>query len=163
MILIALPEPLNACERARMWKTVQLLSAASLCGCVAAAPPPPEPSGTQHVDPMPVSLALEEIITAGVRPHLSNPLSARFGTILAGERTLNGRQEIVACGTVNDKKSSGAADRDLPFVAKIHPDTGNSFELVAIDDSSPNARLRVANTCRDAGLPMLDAAAKTHP
>jgi hypothetical protein len=163
MVLIALPEPLNACERARMWKTVQLLSAVSLCGCVATTAPPTEPSGSQHVDPVPVSLALEEIITAGVRLHLSNPLSARFGTILAGERTLNGRQEIVACGTVNDKKSSGASDHNLPFVAKIHPDAGNSFELVAIDDGSPNARLRVAGTCSAAGLPMPDAAPKTHP
>jgi len=100
---------------------------------------------------MPVSLALEEIITAGVRPHLSNPLSAKFGTILAGERTLNGRQEIVACGYVNDKRSSGAADHNVPFVAKIYPGTGNSFELVAIDDGSVGA------SCRMAGLAMPDS------
>jgi len=140
-----------------MRKTLQLLLAVSLCGCVATVPPT-EPGGSQRVDPMPVSLALEEIITAGVRPHLSNPLSAKFGTILAGERTLNRRQEIVACGYVNDKRSSGAADHNVPFVAKIRPDTGNSFELVAIDDGSPNARLRVAGTCSEAGLPMPVAA-----
>ena len=96
-----------------MRKTLQLLLAVSLCGCVATTPrPPTEPGGSQRVDPVPVSLALEEIITAGVRPHLSNPLSAKFGTILAGERTLNGRQEIVACGYVNDKRSSGARSEE---------------------------------------------------
>ena len=134
-----------------MRKTVPLLLAASLCGCVAAAPRPDAVGG--RVDPMPISLALEEIITAGVRPHLSNPLSARFGTMLAGERTLNGRQEIVVCGSVNDKGSSGG---NKAFTALIYPDAGNTFELVAIDDGTPNARLRVAGACRDAGLAMPD-------
>ncbi|TPN74927.1 hypothetical protein FJ987_28560 [Mesorhizobium sp. CU2] len=132
-----------------MRKTVRLLLLATLCGC-AATPPPraPQPdAASQRVDPMPISLALEEIVTAGVRPHLNNPLAARFGSMLAGERTLDGRQEIVVCGSVNDK-----AGGDKVFSAKVYPDAGNSFELVAIDDGSPNARSRVAGTCRDAGL-----------
>jgi hypothetical protein len=79
-----------------MRKTAYLLSVASLCGCVAAAPPPVPggtPTGEQRVDPIPISLALEEIITGGVRQHLKNALAARFGTMLAGERTLNGRAD----------------------------------------------------------------------
>ena len=133
-----------------MRKTVYLLSAASLCGCVAA-PPPAAPVGSPisnpKVDPIPISLALEEIITAGVRQHLENPLAAKFGTILAGERTLNGRDETVVCGYVDDK---GSARGSEPFIGKIHPDAGNSFELVAINDIS------VGGACRMAGLAMPD-------
>ena len=133
-----------------MRKTVYLLSAASLCGCVAA-PPPAAPVGSPisnpKVDPIPISLALEEIITAGVRQHLKNPLAAKFGTILAGERTLNGRDETVVCGYVDDK---GSARGSEPFIGKIHPDAGNSFELVAINDIS------VGEACRMAGLAMPD-------
>lgn len=127
-----------------MRKIVQLLSAASLSGCVAA-PPPPAPSDNQRVDPMPISLALEEIITAGVRQHLKNPITARFETMLAGERTLNGHHEIVVCGYVDDKGSPGG---DEPFIGKIYPDAGNSFELVAINDVS------VGSACNAAGLAM---------
>lgn len=128
-----------------MRKTLYLLSAASLCGCVAATAPPPSPSGNQRVDPIPISLALEEIITAGVRQHLKNPIAARFGTMLAGERTLNGRHEVVACGYVDDKGSPGGNE---PFIGKIYPDAGNSFELVAINDVS------VIGACKAAGLAM---------
>ncbi|TPJ74541.1 hypothetical protein FJ419_23770 [Mesorhizobium sp. B2-6-2] len=132
-----------------MRKTLYLLSAASLCGCMAAAPPPPatsgNPIGNPLVDPIPISLALEEIITAGVRQHLKNPIAAKFGTMLAGERTLNGRHEIVACGYVDDKGSPGGIE---PFVGKIYPDAGNSFELVAINDVS------VIGACKAAGLAM---------
>ncbi|TPJ18219.1 hypothetical protein [Mesorhizobium sp. B2-7-2] len=132
-----------------MRKTLYLLSAASLCGCVAAAPPPVEPNGNPSssplVDPVPISLALEEIITAGVRQHLKNPIAAKFGTMLAGERSLNGRHEIVACGYVDDKGSPGGNE---PFIGKIYPDAGNSFELVAINDVS------VIGACKAAGLAM---------
>lgn len=138
-----------------MRKTVQLLLFTSLSGCVATPPRAPQPDAANHrVDPMPISLALEEIITAGVRPHLKNPLAAKFGTMLAGERTLDGRQEIVVCGSVNDKGSSGG---NKIFSAKVYPDAGNSFELVAIDDGLPNARLQVAGACREAGLSVPDA------
>ena len=137
-----------------MRKMIQLLLAASLCGCVATPPPrAPQPdAASQRVEPLPISLALEEIITAGVRPHLSNPLAAKFGAMLAGERTLDGRQEIVVCGSVNDK---GGGNKT--FSVKIYPDAGNSFELAAIDDGSPNARLKVVGTCRAAGLSVPDA------
>lgn len=137
-----------------MWKTVHLLLAASLCGCVAAKPP--AEAGGQRVDPMPVSLALEEIITAGVRQHLKDPLSARFGAMLAGERALNGRQEIVVCGHVADKGSSGD---NKPFMAKVYPDAGNSFELVALGDGSPSKGQQVGDACRAAGLSMSDSKA----
>jgi hypothetical protein len=113
---------------------------------VAAAPPPVPggtPTGEQRVDPIPISLALEEIITGGVRQHLKNALAARFGTMLAGERTLNGRNETVVCGYVDDKGSPGGSE---PFIGKIYPDAGNSFELVAINDAS------VSGACRMAGL-----------
>jgi len=140
-----------------MRKIVQLLSAASLCGCVAAAPPPLEsggnPSDNQRVDPIPISLALEEIITAGVRQHLRNPITAKFGTMLAGERTLSGRHEIVVCGYVDDK---GAPGGNEPFIGKIYPDNGNSFELVAINDDAS-----VGGACHMAGLAMPDP--KPHP
>ncbi|RWB70120.1 MAG: hypothetical protein EOQ50_25180 [Mesorhizobium sp.] len=132
-----------------MRKTIYLLSAASLCGCVAAAPAPVEsgagPSGNPLVDPVPISLAMEEIVTAGVRQHLKNPLAAKFGTMLAGERSLNGRHEIVVCGYVDDKGSSGDNE---PFIGKIYPDARNSFELIAINDTS------VSGTCNMAGLAM---------
>jgi len=130
-----------------MRKTLQLLLAVSLCGCVATTPPPAELSSNQRVDPMPVSLALEEIITAGVRQHLKNPIAARFGTMLAGDRMVNNRHEIVVCGYVDDKSSPGG---NKPFIGKIYPDTGNSFELVAIDDGS------VVGACRMAGLTLPD-------
>ncbi|CDX11294.1 conserved exported hypothetical protein [Mesorhizobium sp. ORS 3324] len=149
---IALREHSNACERAPMRKTLQLLLAASLCGCVAAAPQP-DASG-QRVNPVPVSLALEEIITTGIRQRLQDPAAAKFGRMLAGERTLNSRREIVVCGYVNAKNSSGGDGGDEPFVAKIYPDAGSSFELVAKGDDSPNARLVVAEACRTAGLPI---------
>ncbi|TGT73070.1 hypothetical protein EN802_14530 [bacterium M00.F.Ca.ET.159.01.1.1] len=131
-----------------MRKTVYLLSAASLCGCVAAAPSPApggNPSGNTLVDPIPISLALEEIITVGVRQHLKNPIAAKFGPMLAGERTKSGRHEIVVCGYVEDK---GAPAGNEPFIGKIYPDAANSFELVAMDDTS------VGSTCRMAGLAM---------
>jgi hypothetical protein len=128
-----------------MRKTISLLSAVSLCGCVATAPAQPVPSGNPLVDPVPISLALEEIITAGVRQHLKNPIAAKFGTMLAGERTFNGRHEIVVCGYVDDKGSPGGSE---PFTGKIYPDAGNSFELVAIDDAS------VSGACKAAGLAM---------
>ncbi|RTM00915.1 MAG: hypothetical protein EKK31_22195 [Hyphomicrobiales bacterium] len=137
-----------------MRKTAYLLSAATLCGCVAAAPPPVEPisgpSGNPKVDPIPISLALEEIITGGVRQHLKNPLAARFGTMLAGERSLNGRDEIVVCGYVDDKSSPGGSGANEPFIGNIYPDAGNSFELLAINDIS------VGDACRMAGLAMPD-------
>ncbi|PBB35908.1 hypothetical protein CK221_18080 [Mesorhizobium sp. WSM3868] len=133
-----------------MLKTVQLLLAASLCAC-AATTPLPDSSG-QRVDSIPVSLALDEIITAGVRQHLKDPVSAKFGTMLAGERTLNGRQEIVVCGFVDDKRSAGGSRDGKAFIAKVYPDAGNSFELVAMSGESPNAGLAVAGACRSAGL-----------
>lgn len=126
-----------------MTKKVLLLLIASLCGCVATAPPQVETGGSQRVDPLPISLALEEIITAGVRQHLRNPLAAKFGTMLAGERALNGRREIVVCGYVDDKSTPGGAE---PFIGKIFPDAGNSFELVAMNDAS------VGGACGMAGL-----------
>ncbi|MBZ9815268.1 hypothetical protein [Mesorhizobium sp. CA7] len=112
---------------------------------MAAKPPPGEAIGNPLVDPIPISLALEEIITAGVRQHLKNPIAARFGTMLAGERTLNGRHEVVACGYVDDKGSPGGSE---PFIGKIYPDAGNSFELVAKNDVS------VIGACKAAGLAM---------
>ncbi|CDX36767.1 conserved exported hypothetical protein [Mesorhizobium sp. SOD10] len=134
-----------------MRKTVYLLSAASLCGCVAAAPPPVEPiagpGGNSLVEPVPISLAMEEIITAGVRQHLKNPIAAKFGTMLAGERRLDGRHEIVVCGYVDDKGSPGGNE---PFIGKIYPDAENSFELVALNDVS------VSGACKAAGLAMPD-------
>lgn len=136
-----------------MRKSVLFLLAASLCGCVAAAPRPD--AGGQRVNsipvaPIPISLALEEIITAGVRQHLKDPVSAKFGTMLAGERTLNGRQEIVACGSVDDKNPSNGSGGNEPFLAKVYPDTGNTFELVALG----NETLNVGDACRLAGLPI---------
>ncbi|WP_245430129.1 hypothetical protein [Mesorhizobium sp. WSM3859] len=115
---------------------------------MATAPPPPlggNPSSDPLVDPVPISLALEEIITAGVRQHLKNPIAAKFGAMRAGERSLNGRHEIVVCGYVDDKGSAGGNE---PFIGKIHPDAGNSFELVAINDAS------VSGACKAAGLAM---------
>jgi len=129
-----------------MRKTVYLLSAALLCGCVATTPRPVEPGSNQRVDPIPISLALEEIITAGVRQHLKNPVTARFGTILAGERKLNGRDEIVVCGYVDDKRSPGRSGDDELFTGKIYPDAANSFQLDAIGDASIGA------ACRAEGL-----------
>ncbi|TGQ64544.1 hypothetical protein EN829_027895 [Mesorhizobium sp. M00.F.Ca.ET.186.01.1.1] len=134
-----------------MRKPALLLLAASLCGCVSATPPPD--AGNQRVNPIPISLALEEIITTGIRQRLQDPASAKFGTMLAGERTLNGRQEIVVCGHVTTR-SSGGNGTDKPFAAKIYPDAGSSFELVAIGDEPPNTRL-VGETCRAVGLPIL--------
>ncbi|MBZ9847586.1 hypothetical protein LB565_06225 [Mesorhizobium sp. CA14] len=112
-----------------------------------AAAPPVEPIGSPSsnplVDPVPISLALEEIITAGVRQHLKNPIAAKFGTMLAGERSLNGRHEIMVCGYVDDRGSPG---RSEAFTGQIYPDGGNSFELVAINDASVNS------ACKAAGL-----------
>ncbi|WP_156913706.1 hypothetical protein [Mesorhizobium sp. WSM3224] len=116
---------------------------------MATAPPPLERSGSQRVDPIPISLALEEIITAGVRQHLRNPIAAKFGTMLAGERTLDGRHEIVVCGFVDDKSAASGSGGNEPFIGKIYPDSGNSFELVAIDDDAS-----VGAACRMAGLAM---------
>jgi hypothetical protein len=136
---------------------VQLLLAAPLCGCMAAAPRPD--GGGQRVDPIPVSLALEEVITTGIRQHLADPASARFGTMLAGERTLSGRHEIVVCGMVNARNPAGG---DKPFMARVYPDAGSTFELVAMDDESPNARLAVEGDCRAAGLAILESDSKKH-
>ncbi|WP_246506089.1 hypothetical protein [Mesorhizobium silamurunense] len=119
---------------------------------MAAAPRPD--AGSQRVDPIPISLALEEIITAGVRQHLKDPVSAKFGTMLAGVRTLNGRREIVACGHVDARRPSGGSGDGEPFIARIYPDAGNSFELVALGDEASNAGLVVVGACRSAGLPI---------
>jgi hypothetical protein len=131
-----------------MRKTVQLLLFACLCGCVATTPPPAEPAASQRADPIAVSLALEETITIGVRQHLKNPVAARFGPILAGERTVNGRKEIVVCGSVD--AAGGSADYQ-PFLGKIYPDADNSFELAAMGNTQQGA---IADACRAAGLPI---------
>ncbi|KAA3449652.1 hypothetical protein C7I87_15090 [Mesorhizobium sp. SARCC-RB16n] len=136
-----------------MRKMVQLLLAASLCGCVAT--PRPD-TRDQRVNPIPISLALEEIITTGVRQRLPDPVSARFGTMLAGERTLDGRQEIVVCGIVSAKTSSGVHGGDKPFIAKVYPEAASSFELVAMGDETEAARLQIGGSCRAAGLPILE-------
>ena len=131
-----------------MQKTVQLLLFASLCGCATTTPPPPEPAASQRADPIAVSLALEETITIGVRQHLKNPVAARFGPILAGERTVNGRKEIVVCGSVD--AAGGSADYE-PFLGKIYPDADNSFELAAMGNTPQGG---IADACRAAGLPI---------
>ncbi|WP_095204403.1 hypothetical protein [Mesorhizobium carmichaelinearum] len=141
-----------------MRKTVQLLLVASLCGCVAAAPRPD--SGGQRVDPIPIPLALEEIITTGIRQRLPDPASARFGKMLAGERTLNGRKEIVVCGFVNGRDSSGSYGGDQAFIAKVYPDSGSSFELVAMGGASETRRL-VDSSCGAAGLTISVSSPKT--
>ncbi|MEP6566339.1 MAG: hypothetical protein ABJB10_14475 [Mesorhizobium sp.] len=137
-----------------MRKTLQLLLAASLCGCVATAPELAPVS--RQVTEIPISLALEETITIGIRQHVQDPASARFGTMRAGERTLNGRREIVVCGRVTAKTSSSGHATDEPFAVKIYPDEGSSFDLVAMGDQSQNASVVVAGTCRAAGLPILE-------
>ena len=134
-----------------MQKTVQLLLFASLCGCVATTPPRPEPAASQRADPIAVSLALEETITIGVRQHLKNPVAARFGPILAGERTVNGRKEIVVCGSVDDRNAAGGSADYEPFLGKIYPDADDSFELTAMGNTHQGA---IANACRAAGLPI---------
>ncbi|TPI24795.1 hypothetical protein FJW08_29325 [Mesorhizobium sp. B3-2-1] len=139
---------------------VQLLLVVSLCGCVAGTPRPD--AGGQRVNPIPISLALEEIITTGIRQHLPDPASARFGTMLAGERTLDGRQEIVACGTVSAKTLAGAHGGDKPFIAKVYPEAASSFELVAMGEDTEAARLQIGGSCRAAGLPILDTGPRTH-
>jgi hypothetical protein len=139
-----------------MRKTLQLPLVASLYGCVAAAPRP-DAEG-QRVNPIPFSLALEEVVTSGIRQLLPYPASARFGTILAGERTLSGRREIVVCGTVSAKTPSGGADK--AFVAKVYPDAGSSFDLVAMSDTTETRHI-VGSTCSAAGLPIADPSPKT--
>jgi len=134
-----------------MRKTVQLLLFASLCGCATTTPPPPEPAASQRVDPIAVSLALEETITIGVRQHLKNPVAARFGPILAGERTVNGRKEIVVCGSVDDRNAAGGPADYEPFLGKIYPDADDSFELTAMGNTHQGA---IADACRAAGLPI---------
>lgn len=135
-----------------MRKTVQLLLVASLCGCVATTPRPD--AGSQRVDPIPFSLALEEIVITGIRQRLPDPASARLGRTLAGERTLNGRKEIVVCGFVIGKAPSGGSG-DQAFIARIYPDTASSFELVAMGGALETRRL-VDSTCSAAGLPISD-------
>ncbi|MER8641262.1 hypothetical protein NKH34_29995 [Mesorhizobium sp. M1148] len=113
----------------------------------------PEPAPvSQQVSEIPISLALEETITIGIRQHLQDPVSAKFGTMRAGERTLDGRREILVCGHVAAKTSSGGHTTGQPFAAKIYPDEGSSFELIAMGDQSQNAS--VARICRAAGLPI---------
>ena len=136
-----------------MRKPLQFLLLASLCGCVATASQPD--TGGQRANPVPISLALEEIITTGIRQRLQDPASAKFGSMLAGERTLNGRREIVVCGYVNARNPSGAYGGDKPFAAKIYPDSGSAFELVAMGDTPLDTR-HIAGTCRSAGLPIPD-------
>ena len=136
-----------------MRKRLQFLLLASLCGCVATASQPD--TGGQRANPVPISLALEEIITTGIRQRLQDPASAKFGSMLAGERTLNGRREIVVCGYVNARNPSGAYGGDKPFAAKIYPDSGSAFELVATGAEPPVASL-INGTCRSAGLPIPD-------
>ncbi|MBM2715495.1 hypothetical protein JQK88_30685 [Mesorhizobium caraganae] len=134
-----------------MRKTVQLLLFASLYGCVATTPPRPEPAASQRADPIAVSLALEETITIGVRQHLKNPVAATFGPILAGERTVNGRKEIVVCGSVDDRNAAGGSADYEPFLGRIYPDADNSFELAVMGNTQQGA---IADACRAAGLPI---------
>ncbi|ETA72898.1 MULTISPECIES: hypothetical protein [Mesorhizobium] len=136
-----------------MRKTVQLLLVASLCGCVAPRPD----AGDQHVDPIPFSLALEEVVITGIRQRLPDPASARLGRTLAGERTLNGRKEIVVCGFVNGEDPSGGSGGEQAFIARIYPDSATSFDLVAMGSASETRRL-VDRTCSAAGLPISDSA-----
>jgi len=141
-----------------MRKTVQLLLVASLCGCVATTPRPD--AGDQRVDPIPFSLALEEIVITGIRQRLPDPASARLGRTLAGERTLNGRKEIVVCGFVSGGTPSASSDGEEAFMARIYPDTASSFELVAMGGASETRRL-VGSSCGAAGLPVSDSDLKT--
>lgn len=132
-----------------MKKTVQLLLVAWLCGCVATTPRPD--AGDQRVDPIPFSLALEEVVITGIRQHLPDPASARLGRTLAGERTLDGRKEILVCGLVSGRTVSGGSGGDQAFIARIYPDSASSFDLVAMGGASETRRL-VDSTCSAAGL-----------
>ncbi|WP_181168107.1 hypothetical protein [Mesorhizobium sp. B2-4-19] len=138
-----------------MRKIVQLLLVASLCGCVATTPRPG--ASDQRVDPIPFSLALEEIVITGIRQRLPDPASARLGRTLAGERTVNGRKEIVVCGFVSGKTAAGGSGVDQAFIARIYPDSASSFELVAMGGASETRRL-ADSTCSAAGLPVSDPA-----
>lgn len=140
-----------------MRKTVQILLTASLCGCVAA--PRPGAGGDQRFTPIPISLALEEIITTGVRQHLQDPVSAKFGTMVAGERTSDGRREIVVCGYVGTVVAHGDGGA---FAARIYPDAASSFELIAMAGQSSNAGLVVDTACRAAGLVLPTSDPKVH-
>jgi len=140
-----------------MRKQLQLLLVASLCGCVSPTPQPD--AGAQRVNPapispVPISLALEEIITTGVRQHLQDSAAAKFGSMVAGERTLNGRGEILVCGHVNARGATGP-DGDKLFAARIYPDAGSAFDLVAMGDQPADVSL-VNGTCRAAGLAIPD-------
>ncbi|TSE12067.1 hypothetical protein C1D09_011065 [Mesorhizobium intechi] len=141
-----------------MKTTVQLLLVGSLCGCVATTPRPD--GGDQRVDPIPFSLALEETVITGIRQHLPDPASARLGRTLAGERTLDGRKEIVVCGFVNGKTAVGGPGGDQAFIARIYPDSATSFELVAMGSTSETRRV-VDGTCDAAGLPLSDSGFRT--
>lgn len=132
-----------------MKKTVQLLVVAWLCGCVATTPRPD--AGDQRVDPIPFSLALEEVVITGIRQRLPDPASARLGRTLAGERTLDGRKEILVCGLVSGRTASGGSGGDQAFVARIYPDSASGFDLVAMGGASETRRL-VDSTCSAAGL-----------
>ncbi|WP_245235415.1 hypothetical protein [Mesorhizobium erdmanii] len=82
--------------------------------------------------------------------------------MLAGERTLSGRKEVVVCGFVNGKNPSGSYGGDQAFIAKIYPDSGSSFELVAMGDASETRHI-VGSTCSAAGLPISESNPKTSP
>lgn len=61
---------------------------------------------------------------------------------------MNGRKEIVVCGSVD--AAGGSADYE-PFLGKIYPDGDNSFELAAMGNMQQRA---IADACRAAGLPI---------
>jgi hypothetical protein len=61
---------------------------------------------------------------------------------------MNGRKEIVVCGSVD--AAGGSADYE-PFLGKIYPDGDNSFELAAMGNTQQGA---IADACRAAGLPI---------
>ncbi len=64
----------------------------------------------------------------------------------------------MACGTVSAKTPSGGGAK--AFVAKVYPDAGSSFELVAMSDTSETGHI-VGSTCSAAGLPIADPSPKT--
>lgn len=104
--------------------------------------------------PLELTAPQRTAVEEGVKSGLKDPLSASFGTMLAGTRIRDGQMETIVCGYVNAKNSFGGFTGHKPFVGHLLA-TGQ-FRVVAMGDGTGNASLLVGGACRTAGLPILD-------